>query len=326
MATGRPYPKWLPPAVAEYAAHLSAGRPAQLGFELPLHACVGPLVSVAVPEGSARLHRLTHDPRMAQVWRDLQQEMGRVAQVQCAPERVEAAAPVWLRGYLLKALTADLTVNSLASMPNPVQQRDTLGAIATRVRALIDLLGEDFLSSWVTDRLDEALAQTTYPKDGTRFRNGKRLKEAQVPESIRVLFARLATETYSHHWSMGAETSPPLITKNTQVPLIAVLGGLVERLEALAALADVSANISAERIPHRTERFKAAVYVRQLGEYLTGLGIAPRPDAHRAKGFPLYQLIAVTTNVALDPSYKVDADFVYRQVSQQRARSDRSQQ
>ena len=316
MTAAPAWPEWLPAVVSEYAEHLLAGRTAQIGFELPLSAAAGLLVSVHAAEAQDRLHRLTHDPRMKRVWQALTREMGQVAQARCAPGHAEAAVLSWLRGFLLKALTADLMANSLANRPNPAQQRATLVAIATHARALIALLGEDFLLlSWITDRLGEALAQTTCPEGSTLFRDGKRLTKAHVPEPIRALFARLATETYSHYWSTGAGGSPPPITKGSPGSLMAVLGGLVERLEALAALADVCADAPAERIPNQTAHFNASVYVQQIAEYLAGLGIMPRLDKHREKGFPLHQLIAITANVALSSSRKLNADFVRRQIA-----------
>lgn len=295
MATGRPYPKWLPPAVAEYAAHLSAGRPAQLGFELPLHACVGPLVFVAVPDGSARLHRLTHDPRMAQVWQSLRHEMGRVAKARCHPDGIERAVASWLRGYLLKAAAGNMAAGFLADTPNLKEQRELAERIGCHARKLLGPLDDP---CW-----DRRFTAWNLLDTGAHSARA-------APAGVQHLLQELVAATRGRYWS-GGDTAT-----FWSLGARPMLAGLPDMLGTLANLADwCIASESFERAPNQTTRFNASVYVRAINHYLVGLAITPRPDGHRAKGFPLHKLIAITANVAFKPSPSLNADFVRRRTS-----------
>ncbi len=275
----------------------------------------GPVVSLIAPSlGTDRLCRLTHHKKMERVWQDLLKEMEQVA-ARVAPEPRMSAVDAWLRGYLLTALTADISVRDLRGTPNLAEQRKTMVEIANRARALMRLLDEHVpVPSWIVARLDEALARATCPEGRVVVLDGKGITGAAVPASIQDLFSQLAAENYQHYWFSQTSPSPtaPLRTASSHI----VLAGLVQRLHALVALADLSAqrSESCKRVPSKTKRFPAAVYVQTLAGYLTALAMKPRQDRGRKKGFPLHLLIADTATVALDRPAPLDADFVRRHI------------
>ncbi len=296
MTDAPAWPEWLPPAIAEYAEHLLAGRTAQLGFELPLDALSGPVVSVvAGSKGCGRLHRLTHDPRMKRAWSDFLCEMRQVATVRCAPERIEPAVRAWLRGYLLKALTGDIAADLLAGTPNLNEQREMAERIGALAREVLGLLDDPCACHRFTpwNLLDA----------------GARSARA-APAGVQHLFQEFVAASRDRYWS-GSDTAT-----FWSLGARPILGDLREMLGALANLADWSiAGESFERAPSKIARFNASIYVREINHYLAGLGIVPRPDRGREKGFPLHQLIAITANVALSSSRKLNADFVRRHLA-----------
>ncbi len=283
-------PEWLPSPVADYARGLVAGK------EL--------LEATSALRG--RLKRLATDSRMKFVWVQLLRELNEhSSQFSASPDKFVAATDAWLRGYLLAAITADHNATFWHSAPSAREQEDTMRRLREVARELTKLLSEPLNRyEWTPwDRLTAAVVSA---------------RNAPVP--IQDLLNRLATKTYGRYWPDATGNAAPSDSQaksELALPLDAraLLGDVPLQLQGLAMLAqlavteDVAARIAP---PNKTQRLTRTVYAHNLVSYVKNVGLRARQPGHRRAGFHLYQIIAITTNVALNLSgrEKISADTV----------------
>ena len=316
-------PKWLPQPIVDYTRAIILGQDLDPALE---HDVVLQTIQEAIqerPELLARLYQLTTDSRMKFVWRWLEKESRKVAaippvkanktatlgeallQVQkvatTSQDQVETFTPIagdWLRGYLYRAIVADRDAAYWNSAPRAQKQHDMMLRISKLGQDLLELLNDPCnpygFTPW--DRLDAVVSSA---------RN--------TPALDRKLLDELARKTIGHYWQRGESGGAELLQKAqgsepfpvSGLPTRALLGHLPSQLKGLVMFANLSiANDGSKqnKPPSRTKHLRHTVYVRDLGRYVKSIGLRAKPFKDKQDGFPLHQIIAITTNVALNLS------------------------
>lgn len=273
-ATKRSPPEWLPSPIVNFASSMA------------LELDGGMLL---------RLQRLTTDSRMKFVWCWLDRETRTSFNVRIHPDRIAEFADAFLCGYLYTAMWADLDAAYLRSAPRAQEQAATMLRIRDAAQALVEALGDplEFRKFTPWDRLD---AVAVSARDGS-----------VVDQELLDKFAK---NTQGRYWSHGASQSPhrskKVVPTNTSAfpPLQAraLLGDLPSQLNGLVLLAGLSIPLDGavqSKPPNNTRRLSHTVYARNLARHVTRWGLRARAPSHRQPGFPLNQILAITTTVAL---------------------------
>jgi hypothetical protein len=233
---------------------------------------------------------------MQSVWQGLERELKAVAELG-VHEKLKAEFPgIWLKGYLLIAITAGHDISIWDSAPTLRKQDELLQRIEDYAGKLLTLLrlpsiDERSFTAW--DALNAAVGAL-----------------ADAPEPVQQLFRRLKNNTRGRYWersnSDGTGLRKEASTDKDPFPFslqaTVLLGDLLSQLTGLAELARIARERpNKERSYHRkkTRHLERMLYRDRLVQYLQGIGLQAKPPKSRQGGFPLYRMVAITTNVAL---------------------------